>query len=117
MKYEQIFKAFSEEIRLRIIILLYNRELCVCDIESTLNESQSKISRHLSYLKNSNIVIASRHGKWMHYRLNNSKSFFKSFFKLTYEELSKEKPYKTDITILKKRLENKECKCQIIKEA
>jgi ArsR family transcriptional regulator, arsenate/arsenite/antimonite-responsive transcriptional repressor len=66
----QYYKALSEEVRLRIIMLLTHGELCVCDIMEILDEPQSKVSRHLSYLKNSGLITAKRVGVWMHYTLS-----------------------------------------------
>ena len=65
----QIYKALSEEIRLRIVMLLIQGELCVCDLMSIFGESQSKISRHLAYLKHSGLIKGRRVGAWMHYDL------------------------------------------------
>ncbi len=63
-------KALSEEIRLRLLLLLHSQgELCVCDLIGALNLPQSTISRHLAYLKNSGWVEGRRRGVWMHYRL------------------------------------------------
>jgi ArsR family transcriptional regulator, arsenate/arsenite/antimonite-responsive transcriptional repressor len=69
----QYFKALSEEVRLRIIMLLTHGELCVCDIMEILEEPQSKVSRHLSYLKSSGIITARRVGVWMHYALSEAR--------------------------------------------
>jgi len=66
----QYFRALSEEMRLRIVMLLTHGELCVCDIMEILDEPQSKVSRHLSYLKNSGLITAKRVGVWMHYALS-----------------------------------------------
>jgi ArsR family transcriptional regulator len=65
----QLYKALSEEMRLRILMLLTHGELCVCDLMAIFNEPQSKISRHLAYLKNSGLVDSKRVGVWMHYSL------------------------------------------------
>jgi ArsR family transcriptional regulator, arsenate/arsenite/antimonite-responsive transcriptional repressor len=65
----QCLRALSEEVRLRIIMLLTQGELCVCDIMEVLDEPQSKVSRHLSYLKSSALITAKRVGVWMHYSL------------------------------------------------
>lgn len=65
-----LFKALSEPIRLRILILLLEKgELCVCDLVDTLSLSQSVISRHLAYLRHNDIVMAKREGVWMYYQL------------------------------------------------
>jgi ArsR family transcriptional regulator len=69
-KLAQYFRALSEEVRLRIIMLLTHGELCVCDIMEILDEPQSKVSRHLSYLKNSGLITSKRVGVWMHYALS-----------------------------------------------
>ena len=67
----QIFKALSDETRLRIMALLVSgRELCVCDIMAALNLPQSTVSRHLSYLRNTGLADDRRQGIWMYYRIN-----------------------------------------------
>nr|HXK57067.1 metalloregulator ArsR/SmtB family transcription factor [Gammaproteobacteria bacterium] len=48
----RLFKALSDETRLRILCLLLEGELCVCDIMAVLQLPQSTVSRHLAYLKN-----------------------------------------------------------------
>ena len=55
----QIFKSFSEESRIRIIFLLYHKQqLCISDLEAILDFTQTKTSRHISYLKNAGLVNA-----------------------------------------------------------
>jgi ArsR family transcriptional regulator, arsenate/arsenite/antimonite-responsive transcriptional repressor len=66
---EQYFKALGDSNRLRIINLLLHGELCVCDIQYVLENSQPNVSRHLAYLKNSGIVVDRRDGFRMYYRL------------------------------------------------
>ena len=65
----QFFKALSDETRLRIMMLLTQSELCVCDLMFVLDEPQSKVSRHLAYLKHSGLTNSKRAGVWMHYWL------------------------------------------------
>jgi ArsR family transcriptional regulator, arsenate/arsenite/antimonite-responsive transcriptional repressor len=64
-----IFRAFSDRTRLRILSLLRNGELCVCDIVRVLDLPQPKISRHLAYLRKAGLVTARKEGLWMHYAL------------------------------------------------
>lgn len=53
----QIFKAVADEARLRILHLLYkNREMCISDLELTLDFTQTKTSRHINYLKNAGLL-------------------------------------------------------------
>jgi len=66
----QVFKALSEEIRLRVLALLMNGELCVCDLMAVLDLPQSTVSRHLAYLRNAGWVAGRRQGLWMYYRIS-----------------------------------------------
>ena len=66
----QIFKALADETRLRILALLIEGELCVCEIMAALELPQSTISRHLAYLRNSGWVSDRRQGVWMYYRFH-----------------------------------------------
>jgi ArsR family transcriptional regulator len=66
----QIFKAFSEESRIRIIYLLYNNEeMCISDIEHILDFTQAKTSRHLIYLKNAGLLGFKKVDQWAYYYL------------------------------------------------
>jgi ArsR family transcriptional regulator, arsenate/arsenite/antimonite-responsive transcriptional repressor len=66
---EQIFKGLADQNRLRILGLLLHGELCVCDIQFVLEASQPNVSRHLTYLKNSGLVLDRREGPRIYYRL------------------------------------------------
>ena len=66
---EGLFKALADATRLRILGLLLNGEICVCDIHESLKIPQPKASRHLAYLRRSGLVEARREGLWIHYRL------------------------------------------------
>jgi ArsR family transcriptional regulator len=70
-----IFKALSDETRLRIIKLLEQGELCVCDIVAALDMVQPKISFHLNVLKEAGFIRDRKHGRWIHYSLNDSDMF------------------------------------------
>jgi len=65
-----IFKALSDETRLRILSLIWNDELCVCEIEKSLNLTQSNASRHLTTLKNAGILSSSKHAQWAYYKIS-----------------------------------------------
>src|SRR3989338_6863781 len=70
-----IFKALSEETRLRILRLLEKEELCVCDITESLNMTQPNISFHLGMLKEAGLIKDRKNGRWVHYSLNESNMF------------------------------------------
>lgn len=65
----QLFKALADETRLRILNLLIQKELCVCQVVQALDIGQSKASRHLAVLKNAGLVQDRRDGSWTHYSL------------------------------------------------
>ena len=67
---KRVFSALADETRLRILNLLNEGELCVCDLMQVLKEPQSKISRHLAYLRRAGLVQGRKEGLWMHYRLS-----------------------------------------------
>lgn len=64
------FKLVSDETRLRIIILLAQGDLYVCQISGILNLSQPKVSKHLSKLRDLNCVLDERKEKYIMYSLN-----------------------------------------------
>lgn len=66
---EELFKALGDENRLRILNLLLNYELCVCEFEVILDLTQSNVSRHLGKLKSNNIIIGYKDAQWVHYRI------------------------------------------------
>ena len=68
-KLERLFKAMSDETRLRILHLLSHGELCVCELVEILGQLQTKVSRHLAYLKHAGWVVDRREGQWVFYAL------------------------------------------------
>ena len=66
---ELLFKTLSDSTRLRLLNLLAEGEVCVCDLHGTLGLEQPKVSRHLAQLRRAGLVEGERDGKWMHYRL------------------------------------------------
>lgn len=83
MKYlVTIFKALSDETRLRIVKLLERGELCVCDIVAALDMVQPKVSFHLGVLKEAGLLKDRKQGRWSHYRLDDSE-YFRRFLLLS----------------------------------
>jgi ArsR family transcriptional regulator, arsenate/arsenite/antimonite-responsive transcriptional repressor len=65
----RLFKALSDETRLRMVALLTHGELCVCHLEAALELSQPAVSRQLAVLRHARVVEARRAGSWVYYRL------------------------------------------------
>ncbi len=61
--FETTFKALGEPTRLKIIKLLAERELCVCDLEEVMQISQPRISQHLKVLKHAGLVNERKEGQ------------------------------------------------------
>jgi len=82
-----IFKALSDETRLRTIKLLEHGELCVCDIAAALQTSQPRISFHLSTLREAGLIRDRREGKWIHYSLTDSDMFRRFLMLSVFEKI------------------------------
>lgn len=65
----KFMKSLSDEIRVRIVNLLFHSDLYVCEIVDVLELPQSTVSRHLTILKNANIVKDNKDGLWIKYNL------------------------------------------------
>ncbi len=68
----RIFKALSDKNRLRILILLTKKKLCVCEIQDILGITVSTVSKHLSILRDIGFINDEKSGKWVYYYLNTS---------------------------------------------
>ncbi len=65
----ELFKVFGDSTRIRILYVLFESEMCVCDIAALLNVSQSAISHQLRVLKQARLVRNRRDGKTVYYFL------------------------------------------------
>ena len=65
----ELFKVFGDSTRIRILFVLFESEMCVCDIAQLLNMTQSAISHQLRALKQSKLVKYRREGKTVFYSL------------------------------------------------
>ncbi len=65
----ELFKVFGDSTRIRILYVLFEVEVCVCDLAKALNMTQSAISHQLKILKQSRLVKARRDGKSIYYSL------------------------------------------------
>lgn len=65
----ELFRIFGDSTRVRILYVLFESEMCVCDIAALLGMTQSAISHQLRALKNARLVKARREGKTVFYAL------------------------------------------------
>lgn len=104
-----IFKALSEESRLRILAIILQDEMCVCEIEECLKMTQSNASRHLTALKQCGILDSYKKAQWTYYKLNeeflkNNKELYEYLIRILKEQST----YQADMEQMKK------CKTQDI---
>jgi ArsR family transcriptional regulator len=108
-----IYKALSEETRLRVLKLLEHGELCVCDIVAALDMIQPKVSFHLAVLKEAGLIKDRKQGKWTHYRIDDADIFKRFLLLSTLERISTE-TVSEDIRRLKDFLEIKHQKANVL---
>ncbi len=65
----ELFKVFGDSTRIRILYVLFEAEVCVCDLAAALNMNQSAISHQLRILKQNRLVKSRREGKSIFYSL------------------------------------------------
>ena len=107
---ERVFKGLSDQNRLRILNLLIHGELCVCDIQFVLDSSQPNVSRHLTYLKNSGLVLDRREGARIYYRLAQpNEGLHKLLFAFLRDAFKDADALAEDLKKLRKAIENGSC--------
>lgn len=102
----RIFKALSEEPRVRILhLLLQNKELSISDLEHILDFTQTKTSRHLIYLKNSGLLGSHRVDQWIfYYILDEAQEIIQQIFRF----IQKDPKFKHDQDVYNILLTNRE---------
>lgn len=65
----ELFRALGDPLRLRLMLLLREGEVCVCHLVETLGESQPLVSKHLATLRRVGLVTSRKDGYWRHYSL------------------------------------------------
>jgi ArsR family transcriptional regulator len=75
-KVDLMLRAFADPIRLRVLNVLQDGELCVCDLVAVLNLPQPTVSRHLSYLRRAGVVRMRQERSWNFYALAPARGAF-----------------------------------------
>jgi ArsR family transcriptional regulator len=70
----RVMKALSDANRVKMLKLLQRRMLCVCEIRAALGLAQSTASKHLKILEDAGLIISSKEGLWVNYRLTDGGS-------------------------------------------
>lgn len=106
----EFMKALSDETRLRIINLLYDGELCVCDIMEVLNITQAKASRHLGVLRRAGLVTDRKSAQWVYYTIVRNEGI-KFIDSIVFDHLRQAGLYSADLKNLAKWLDVKKPGC------
>lgn len=69
-----ITRALSDETRVRVLMMLSGGELCLCQIIEILKLAPSTVSKHMSILRQAGLVETRKEGRWIYYRLTDSKN-------------------------------------------
>jgi ArsR family transcriptional regulator len=107
---ENYFRGLADGSRLRIVNLLLERELCVCDIQRILNLTQPSASRHLSYLKHAGLVADRRDGLRVFYRLVEEEApVLRNLYEFLCGAFRGEEPFESDVKQLRDFLAGGDC--------
>ena len=107
----KIFSALSDKNRLRIVMMLMNKEMCVCEITQILGLSASTVSNHLSILKDIGLASDSKDGKWVNYKIdaNSSAPKIQNVLLLLQMWLKEDEQIKFDSTLTESTDRNQIC--------
>jgi len=113
----EILFAYSEEIRLRIMLLLRNSEICVNCLVAVLNLPQSTISRHIGILRRSGVIQSERKGTSTYYSANQDQTetgkFNKDLLSSYSKHLEKMEPFLSDRANLMKQKDVCTVECKV----
>lgn len=96
-KLTDFFKILSDETRVRILVLLYHKKLCVCQLCGIMEETQPKISKHLAKLRDMGFVKDERKEQFIYYDLNFSDKLFENLLKNIIDNIDNYDKIKNDI--------------------
>jgi ArsR family transcriptional regulator, arsenate/arsenite/antimonite-responsive transcriptional repressor len=102
--YVNVFRALSDPNRIRIVKMLGERELCMCEVREMLNLSNSTVSKHLTILRDANLLLDSKDGKWVNFRLNDKseQKFVRSVITLIKNSFKDDEAVQEDLKKLHK---------------
>ena len=69
---ERLFGAIGDSNRMKILLLLSEKEMCVCELEAALGMPQPTVSHHLGVLEQANLLQRSKKGRWVFYEVTDS---------------------------------------------
>jgi len=118
IKPETAFQAVADKTRLRIIRLMINsgEEVCLCEITDSLQESQTKLSRHLKVLRQAGLLSAQKEGRWVYHSLVTGIPYLDYLYASIKALPDEFGTYANDLKLFNERLclrENNRCKTNV----
>ena len=107
-----ILKLLSNDIRLRIVMLLVVKDLCVCEIQGILDMPQYLVSKHLKLLKTSNILNSSKRDKYVYYSLNRNSDILLPIIDYFVDKSEEFPILKKDRLLLQDNIKNNTFSCK-----
>lgn len=117
-EWEKAFKALGQHLRLRIVALLAEEKLCVCELEEILGISQPAISQHLRVLKEADLVREEKVSQWVFYHLNKEKlaEVLRGWLVYVEAPLAEKEELVTDYQKLRQLMENPKVACRPLRK-
>jgi len=110
----KLFKALADENRLRIVNILSQRDVCVCDLQSVLGLSQPFISRHLAYLRRAGLVKDRREGARVCYSLALDDALGHALRALLHVAVQDSLTYQSDLRVLSEHASSRRLRSGIL---
>ena len=108
----KVFKAVADPNRIRILKMLQQKKMCVCELSAVLGITQPSVSRHLSMMRDAGLVSDERDGQWINYELCEEKlnQYAPIIMKHIKEWINDNPRIKEDASMLKRLDRAKLCK-------
>jgi len=102
------FRALGDDTRWRIVRLVAERALCVCELADILEMPQSSVSSHVQIIRKAGLLESERCGKWTYFRIHGSHL---PLLSQIIQSLPGDKHHKSDLKKAKSRLKDRENSC------
>ena len=96
-------KALGDETRIRILMAIYQHELCLCHLSHIFDLANSTLSKHLDILRRNSFIIKRKQGRFHHFFFNDA---YEEQLKWLLKTLSEDKTIKEDLKVIKHMVKN-----------
>ena len=112
---DTVFRALGDATRLRILSLLSQKELCVCQIAETLGISQPNASKHLGKLRNAGVITCKKRSQWCFYYVPDTfKTQHDALWAFLCDAFMRDATYTSDAATLQNVIDSRICCQQVL---